>query len=103
MEQYHPIRCALLLVMVQCVFSKVNGMNTWFTTYGPAHEIFFNIEQRKLRRVCANAQTRLSLCCFVTQSIDVGEDSYLNLDIWPRGYKTFFMLNTIELENCHAH
>ena len=28
MEQYHPIRCALLLVMIQCVFSKVNGTNT---------------------------------------------------------------------------
>ena len=24
-------------------------------------------------------------------------------DVWPRGYKTFFMLNSVEHENVNAH
>ena len=41
--------------------------------YEPTYYIF--AEQPRLRRVCANAQTRLSLCCLYKQSMEVEEDS----------------------------
>ena len=39
------------------------------------------VEQRKLRQVCANAQTRQSLRCLHNQSMDVDGDSEQNYDI----------------------
>ena len=42
------------------------------------------VEQRRLRRVCANAQTRQSLRCSLTQSLDADEDLDQSLDRWPR-------------------
>ena len=38
------------------------------------------VEQRRLRRVCANAQTRQCLRCVHKQSMDVDGDSDPNLD-----------------------
>ena len=39
------------------------------------------VERRKLKRACANAQTRQSFRCSHMQSMDVDEDSNQNLDI----------------------
>ena len=39
------------------------------------------VEQLRLRRVCALAQTRQSLCCSHTQSIDVDVYSDQDLEI----------------------
>ena len=48
--------------------------------------IYRIVEQRKLRRVCANAQTRQSLCCSYTQRLDVYVDTNQILDFFPAGY-----------------
>ena len=38
---------------------------------------FYIVEQQRLRRGCANAQTRQSLCCSHTQSLDVDDSFWL--------------------------
>ena len=40
-----------------------------------------NSQQQRLRQVWAYSQTHQSLCCLHTQSMDVDEISYQNLDL----------------------
>ena len=71
----------LEMLSIRCWFKTILSLRD---ANGPAHEIFgiYCIrEQIRLRRACAYAQSRQSLCLSHTQSIevDIGSDKILDL------------------------
>ena len=56
------------------------------------HPCLLHWRQQRLRPVCANTQTFLSLCCLYTERMEVDEDSDQNLDLklhWILQYGSF--------------
>ena len=70
---------------MQVVFMEIPeeaNMMECSTIYEPAHEIFvLTGNQRRLRRVCASAQSRQSLFCSHTYSMEVKEGADRKSDI----------------------
>ena len=83
-----PHLIALFMIVVDKAGIAVPPFLVSNTIIQPMHKnVCPTSEQWRLRRVCAYAQTRQSLRCSHTQSIDADEDSDLNLDFslcWTR-------------------